>query len=372
MTASQPIHTRKSPIAYRRFSATDLRRIVELLADEYEVGQSTGSRVRLSINITYTDESSYELTDARILPTDDPFSKPISEIQVNCVLPDERRISLTLLHTEYEGGTKNTLVVTGPDLTWVNGVTGRIMDLVAACEKQPRRHRPVFLVSLGLSIIYSLTLVWLIYKYGSPPSSVWYQLLLGIIFGLVFLTFLGILLDSLARRMWPTVELQTGPPHTHAPARLRSRMWIGLSVFLFPLLLAIPGLLPSPSQAPPKDGPIASSGMSSANPLEVQATSQKQRLTHGDVQLVVARIRNKGSTILQGVLVSIEARGFKIENPDRTIRFMHEQQEKTEEFKIPIDKEVPRGRYEISLSASAWLPPSQPVTVRTSVGFLVE
>jgi hypothetical protein len=152
---------------------------------------------------------------------------------------NSKNIEVQLIHLINDENSENYISVSGDEPNWVNGVLSRLSQILDNTQNQSK-----FTVQFSgyfLSILFILANVEyfrLIFdKLGKTP----YEIVAFInVLGFPIATFIGaIQLNSYIKKLWPDIELQTGPMYLQFAATKRNKMqWVMVSIIL-PILLTV-------------------------------------------------------------------------------------------------------------------------------------
>lgn len=246
--------TRRLAINHVVFTTDDIMRLVNTINDaivaspHWEADRALKQPVTLQVNAT--DGSSYSGGISGIANSETLGHQSVEAIEVTARNGDSR-ISAELHHGSepYRG---SSVRVVGRDSTWVNGTMRIIEDVIGHLEPQwrwTRRSRWALIALSELAIAAAAISIGLLVASLEPQRSAladtpWTDGLytaIGGVIGLAGVSAGWIIGDMAAVRiaaMWPSVELRTGREYLRVEARKRKRLFLTLSLVVFPFIVS--------------------------------------------------------------------------------------------------------------------------------------
>lgn len=154
-------------------------------------------------------------------------------------LDNSKNIEIQIVHSIKNENSENFILVSGDYPNWVNGVLGRLTEILNSAESQPKfKDNSGYLMFLIL-ILFNVVYFRLFYNFFiSITSNDFLKIffIIGVpIFSLIYLNKLFAYFDTL----WPSIELQTGPNYLQKPKVNRTKVqWILISIIL-PLIISL-------------------------------------------------------------------------------------------------------------------------------------
>ena len=246
---------RQETISRRIVTHDDVIRLGRIFADEFSSRSSVSSNARLTFTVRADDGTVFETDNIGDLSSDQVLrTKRIVSFDLSLSdYSNDLRMHLSISHgaSDY----RNSISVEGTDANWVNGSFTRLKDNIEACSPQNSfivRHRlPIeFVTALGIGRLYVwaldifLALFFPSFNVSNPPEwitslAVFFRahptlfISIDYIIGLPAGWFPASILLDKASRLWPSVELQIGPPHTYTEKRRRLLL---LTIFMTGIL----------------------------------------------------------------------------------------------------------------------------------------
>jgi hypothetical protein len=249
--------TRKLIIKERIITLDNLRSLSNVLHQEFSSLNSVKTHTKISFSATCADASSFQSEDTDLFNADSILSKKKVE-----------SVSLTLTHYETnafveielshgDSSWRNQVTIHGEDSKWVNGTLKIIEETIESFApqnvflfKNKQLIKTVFALGLGSLYFYITTLIpsepstdtpeWVIQLStliaSVPLGDYLFKYFIFYVIGFFPAEFLFEKLKSL----WPSVELQIGPEHTHIEKR--RRIWVA-NAFILGVLPIIHSLI---------------------------------------------------------------------------------------------------------------------------------
>lgn len=220
-------------IQYRIIKAEDLKKLIEVLREKAD------GKMSIEIRCTHDKRFTFKIDDdySEVYKIFD--REKIYEIKI-FAYDNEKEIFVRIIQDNYS---ESYLEVKG-DEDWVNSVFKALEDIVEKWQKLPTKFINNLLsinnIPITIIIIILLVLVFIIPLYNfimlfniSAEKGKDITLIVA-----VFLFFLvSFYFPSVVEKLFPVIEIQTGPEHLHYEKIRRNRMLAFFSFFLFPLFL---------------------------------------------------------------------------------------------------------------------------------------
>ena len=229
----------------------DIRELAKKVYEEYESDDEKPNYKEIKFILKEADGIRYESEDLKILSENGLLdTRRIIGVEIAYFnYKSMRGISVKLDHAPRDYGSENYIYVSGPDELWVNGVIKSFESIIANWEKQVSL---LYNYSWPLQAVFALVigfpLFYLLHQIYSSPSS---ESQLGtkiavfvdyfIYFMLAFILGMwpaSIIVDQL-KKLYPIVELRTGPQHTHMEANRRKKLYFILTMGVLPLIISL-------------------------------------------------------------------------------------------------------------------------------------
>jgi len=223
-----------TPQTIRSFSDIIEKEISSLSPNE-------GSDYYIMYSVDATDNTSFESQSSDIFKENQIIeNRVIRKVNMRFYTKNNsKNIEIQLIHLMNDENSENYISVSGDEPNWVNGVLSRLSQILDNTENQSKftvQFSGYFL--FVLFILANVEYFRLVFdKLGKTP----YEFVNYIyVFGFPFATFFGaIQLNSYVNKLWPDVELQTGPIHLQSATTKRNKMqWVMVSIIL-PILLTV-------------------------------------------------------------------------------------------------------------------------------------
>lgn len=255
MTSTIERETRRYKFGRVVVTPENIRAIARIIQDS--VQSLTSDTARLSFKMAASDGSEYDsssidiLVDGGILST-----KTIRTISMNFNSYQGPRISFNIEHGNglWHG---NQIEVSGGDTVWVNGVMRQLEEAIRGWEAQPswpkRFSFPMTIIfALGIGRLYlflvNIVLNYVFYVYPIQPINprpAWADILIPIVPLIQWVLALGtgifpsMWLTDKIKRLWPNVEIRTGPEYAQINRRRRQTIGLIMTVGVLPFLLSV-------------------------------------------------------------------------------------------------------------------------------------
>ena len=246
MESSKITETRYLQITGKIFSKKDLKNIAEILEKEL-TDVSKEQNASLEISVICDDSTSYSTGNSTIFDQKFVDQKRIKKVLMqywNLVQGD--RVKLEVTHAN-----AGSLMVEGKDSNWVNGILGRISDVLSACQPQLKIiNKRSFVIFLFLIEAIAITFLLLEISLFLVPyiaslfmSSEAIERLMGMPASAVFVSLtpasfmIASALTNSIINLWPIVEIQTGPLHKNMEVKRRYFLWGLFTLIILPFLI---------------------------------------------------------------------------------------------------------------------------------------
>jgi hypothetical protein len=204
-------------------TTTNIRELAGLLYREYEHDLTDtekglrSSKSEFRIRLSRSDNRSYEYVSVDVLAQGGVLEKR-RIIEIGMTYSDregQRDIAVNLKHGNY---TMNGIAVSGTNENWVDALIHQVTDCVKAWKRQPIWARSWYLWLCGIfpAIGFGLMFVNLF------PNFFNIALAKAVAFEFGFIASFPLLV--LIRRLYPSVELLTGPHHSQTEVIFRGRL----------------------------------------------------------------------------------------------------------------------------------------------------
>jgi hypothetical protein len=248
------LESRHSHIKQRVITLSGVRALGTIIAHEHAEYLKKSKQVSISFSAYCDDDSSYESEDISLFSSDSPINqKKVHSIEITLHLfESDSYVKIQITHGD--GIHQNSLTIRGSDSNWVNGITKRLEDTIAAFQPQSTwlddyKYAIDLLFALSFGAIF-VHLVWL-FPTDPPISTPWWARILRELFQnypLMFPIFryvlgipVGIFPAELLRQklleLWPSIELQIGPEHTLIEKKRREWLTGAVVLGVLPIIL---------------------------------------------------------------------------------------------------------------------------------------
>lgn len=192
-------------------------------------------------SVDATDNTSFESQSNDIFKENQIIeNRVIRKVNMRFYTKDNSKsIEVQLLHLINDENSENYISVSGDEPNWVNGVLSRLSQILDNTENQSKftaKFSGYFLFILFILAnieYYRLVLD----KLGKTP----YEIVAFIyVLGFPIATLIGaIQLNTYISKLWPDIELQTGPTYLQSAVTKRNKIqWVMASIIL-PILLTV-------------------------------------------------------------------------------------------------------------------------------------
>jgi hypothetical protein len=185
------------------------------------------------------DNSSYESQSISIFDTNEILDKkPIHKITMKFnTLDYSKNIELQIIQTQ-DATPENYISVSGDDSIWVNGIIGKMSEVLNLGNGKPKivNRLGLIITLLCIAFLYFYFRIMLLCKFnegiGFFPITFMVIIPFSILFGFVQL-------HNYLQTMWPDVELQTGPNYLQIPLQKREKLYWIIAAIAIPTALEI-------------------------------------------------------------------------------------------------------------------------------------
>lgn len=252
--------SRGIPVRFRIITETDLTRFLSLFQNEYNSLSPKSKHISMRLSARFEDNTAIESDSSQDFLASG-FLKTKRTVSIDFSLTDYQNnhsIGLSLYHGDSDY--RNSISVQSESENWVSALSIRLQESVDACTPQKSillKHRRLFEIIVGLSLgrlyFWILDLLFLlipIRPIENPPEWI-----LTVRSFFVEHPIISILLDyalmfpsgwfaawwllSKAEKLWPSIEFQIGPQHTHIEKRRRCLISAIFTFGILPLLVSL-------------------------------------------------------------------------------------------------------------------------------------
>lgn len=255
--------TRLLQISDRVVQIDNLRAIANHIYREYEKSfAQENSNCSFSILLTREDKVELNSSSPSIIDENVITSESRTEsvgIRYNDYMTDQS-IHLSLEHGDIFTRFHNMIEIVGEDREWVNGQLRVIEDIINGFEPQNKFFKKFSLpLTFMLSFPFGYLVVWLILFFilidpkdsvessSHLVSALKENQILQITYAGFAMAICGWIpassIVNAMKKLWPSIELQIGPPHGFHKKRRRRNVITTISVILIPLAFTIAGKL---------------------------------------------------------------------------------------------------------------------------------
>ena len=227
-------------IQWRIVRMEDVRRLAETIREEF-----LAESAQFNVNVRCGKETAFTSHDLSLFQEDTIlFAHRVTRIEIegrDYTL--SKRVECEIVHGVSD---LSVLQVSGPDSNWVNGLLSRLQSVV---EQMPKQNQWITKfwwawlipgsIAVGSVVFYATN--WMTEVMVGHPveisnfSASQKSVVLGVCF---LLGCVGILnLALLLKPLWPSVEIEIGPPHLLVERRRRKPLITIFSVVVIPLFL---------------------------------------------------------------------------------------------------------------------------------------
>jgi hypothetical protein len=245
------IETRTLRIQNKRINTTDVKRVSEVILQEYlKLSQNHTRRVEnnelakyhrmpeASFSITTKDGVNYTAPLEKLADSDILDSKVVTDIHFKLYYYIEDIDLRVHISDSLSSGYHSFVEVQGSDSLWCRGIFDRLKEIISSFEAQSalfRSFRWPISVIFGLFVGYTLS--WIVTLLIQQPNE-----LRSVVISFVsvggFMTTVFLFEDYLSK-LWPAVELVPALEHERILEKRRRRLTWVITVIVVPFLIAI-------------------------------------------------------------------------------------------------------------------------------------
>lgn len=233
---------RRLTFGYRRISPNIIRTFSNIIEDEItELKKEKNTKYYVLYSVDATDNTSFESQSNEIFKENQIIeTRTVRKIVMRFyTLDNSKSIEIQIVHSIENESSENFILVSGDYPNWVNGILKRLSEIIEQAEIQPRIKDNIGYISFLTFILFNTVYFRLIFNFLERNiTNEWLK-----IFFFLGIPFLSILffnrLNEYLKRLWPSIELQTGPDyHQKSKVNRNKAQLIVLSIVL-PLVLAL-------------------------------------------------------------------------------------------------------------------------------------
>ena len=234
---------------------SDIRELAKKVYEEYE-SDNESDRKSINFILKGADGTQYESEDIKIFSDSGILDTRriigIEIIYFNHV--NDKSISIRLKHAVIDYEWENYISVSGSHELWVNGIIKSFEDIISNWKKQvtwPHKYdwflMIIFAIGIGLLYLNFLNFIftYIIVVHPISPKPQWAVELRPIfifiyyIFGFLFGMWPASYIVDELKKLYPIVELRTGPEHTQVEAKKRRKLYAIISMGVIPLIISL-------------------------------------------------------------------------------------------------------------------------------------
>lgn len=216
----------------RVFDVGSITKLIELATSIYpkEIPEDKDYLYDWTLNIAYSDGTIVRF-DAPAQDLKALLEKPILSIKLEVQTRDPfRTIEIDIKETDYKSDLYNRIRFTSEDEMQLAHLYSQFSDAVAFIERQrsPFRNRfyPIFCGVVGL--VFCLLIIKVILILSNSKTYPWWTVAMFLPVGITAAAGLG----AAADRLWPYVEIQTGPIHSRNLPQKRKLLVVAFSILI--------------------------------------------------------------------------------------------------------------------------------------------
>jgi hypothetical protein len=235
---------KKIPIKGKVIRKSNVMGLASMIWSEYKK-DTTSAKGTPTFNLVLTedDETTHEFNNLEMMQAEGILdARKIIGLEIQYHNYGEgRSIDAKITHSPIHTYFSNRINVSGEEITWVEGVAGRLQKEVSTFEDQNALGKPNInlIISLALGASLAFLFVVVLDAYVKKSSSLGDLSTLFLAFFVLYSTTIYSLQIVLVRKLFPNVELQLGPDYQQRERISRSRAkWI-LVVLLTSIILPI-------------------------------------------------------------------------------------------------------------------------------------
>lgn len=227
---------RRLSFNFKRITPKIIRSLSSVL--EQEVNDVSGKNEYYKLYSIDTQKSSYESQSTMIFDENQIIeNQMVKKINMRFYTLDySKNIEIQIVHSINNENLENFIMVSGDEATWVNGILGRLTEILNNAENQSKFNSQyggwsVFLLCFLFVIEY-----FRLFSFDKLNDTLAIFLMLGIPLAMIIGAFN---LHSYLEKVWPSIELQTGPNYLHFASQKRNKIQWLMATIIIPLFLAV-------------------------------------------------------------------------------------------------------------------------------------
>ncbi len=192
------------------------------------------------------DKTQYEDDDSHIFAEKGRlYDKRIVAIEMDFSdRENDKNISVKLEHGNVSSDISNVITVSGKDEIWANGVHRTLENLIKDCKEQPKFtpfRRAVLLLTLSPIFAALFTETIIILSKLAVSGAVWDISAWSFLFFWIFIIGLWFVTPLVKRieKLYPSVELVTGPEHMRIEESGRKKLWTLIAYYVIPFVFLV-------------------------------------------------------------------------------------------------------------------------------------
>lgn len=232
---------------------SNIRELSKKVYEEYKSDKESRNK---SINFILKgiDGIEYESDDIKVFSDNGILdTRRIIEVEMRYVNhTNGKRISIQIEHTLIAHVGVNYVFVSGPDEMWVNGIIRNFEDIISSWEKQvtwPHKYdwflTIIFAIGIGLLYLNFLEFIFTPIIHPISPAPQWavelrpILILIYYVSGILFGMWPASYIVKELKKLYPIVELRTGPEHTQVEFKKRRKLYAIISTGIIPLIISL-------------------------------------------------------------------------------------------------------------------------------------
>ncbi|TRX31649.1 hypothetical protein FNW52_18550 [Flavobacterium sp. ZT3R18] len=215
----------------------DLSNIIEQEIKSLSTNETIDHYIIYSVDAT--DNTSFESQSNEIFTENQIIeSRVVRKVVMRFYTKDNsKNIEVQMVHLINDENSENFISVSGDEPNWVNGVLSRLSEIINNAENQSKfKDRFSGWIISAVFVLFNVEYFRLVHF-----EKTQYELLATLyVIGVPILSASAAFgLHAYIEKLWPSVELQTGPEYLQLATKKRNNMkWLMATIF-FPILLAI-------------------------------------------------------------------------------------------------------------------------------------
>ena len=225
---------RRITIGRKRITADAIRQMANIVKAEIDQEQSN-LNLLTQFSLDAADNSSYESQSIIIYDANGLLEKkPIQKINMKFATNQfTKNIEVQIIHSAKENS-DSYIMVSGDDTNWVNGVIARFNEVIGFAESQPSYKWLTLLCSIFIPVAFGIGYFRLILRWRDTHNDIFGFLFIGELIGGLFM-FVNILYQD--EKLWPAIELQTGPTYLLEARKRRITLFYIFGGLVLPLIV---------------------------------------------------------------------------------------------------------------------------------------